>query len=345
MSKTAPKLLSRDEFRTQVFLRDKKTCVICKQPAVDAHHILERRLFTDEGYYLNNGSSLCSECHLKAEMTTLSVEEIRAACGILEKDKVLPEHLYDDQVYDKWGNPVLPNGRRLKGELFDDPSVQKILNQGNVLNLFSRYVKYPRTYHLPWSPGVTKDDRIIKSTNVFEGREVVVTVKMDGENTTMYNDYIHARSLSDKKHWSKSWVKNFHGGIAHDIPEDMRFVVENLYAKHSIKYNDLESYCYGISAWVNLTCLDWNTTADWFELLGIPVVPILYRGIWDEKKIRSITLDYEKQEGYVVRLTDSFHYRNFSRSVAKFVRKGHVTAEEHWFHGNAGETNELRTIS
>lgn len=161
-------------------------------------------------------------------------------------------------------------------------------------------------------------------------------------NCTMYNDYIHARSLADKKHWSKSWIKNFHGGIAHDIPEEMRFVVENLYAKHSIKYDDLESYCYGISAWMNLTCLDWYTTTDWFELLGIPMVPILYRGIWDEKKIRSIVLDYEKQEGYVVRLTDSFHYRNFSRSVAKFVRKNHVDQNSHHWFNSVTEINLLK---
>jgi hypothetical protein len=337
-----PKLLERDDFRKAVFLRDKHTCVICKAPAVDAHHILERRLFSDGGYYLNNGASLCSDCHLKAEMTTISVEDIRAACGISENSKVLPEHLYDDQPYDKWGNPILPNGRRMRGELFDDSSVQKILNEANVLSLFSKYVKYPRTWHLPWSPGATKDDRIIKTTDQFKGQEVVVTIKMDGENTTMYNDYIHARSLSDKKHWSKSWIKNFHGSIAHDIPEDMRLVVENLYAKHSIKYIELESYCYGISAWMNMTCLEWDTSCEWFALLGIPVVPVLYRGEWDEEKISSIFVDYDLNEGYVVRLVRSFHYKDFSKSVAKFVRKGHVTSDDHWFYGKAGEVNSLK---
>ena len=334
------KLLTRNEFKEAVFKRDGYCCVVCKKPAKDAHHVIERKLWDDGGYYLDNGVSLCEEHHLKAEMTILTCEELRDLAGI--QKVIVPEHLYLDCMIDKWGNPIMPNGRRLKGELFDDPSVQKILNQGNVLNLFSRYVKYPRTYHLPWSPGVTKDDRVIKSTSVFEGREVVVTVKMDGENTTMYNDYIHARSLADKKHWSKSWIKNFHGGIAHDIPEEMRLVVENLYAKHSIKYNDLESYCYGISAWVNLTCLDWDTTIDWFEILGIPMVPTLYRGNWDEKKIRSIALDYEKQEGYVVRLADSFHYRNFSRSVAKFVRANHVSqSSQNWFHSVTG-INQLK---
>jgi hypothetical protein len=139
-------------------------------------------LFPDSGYYINNGSSLCSVCHYKAETTEISVEQIRAACKIEETDKILPPQLYDDQQYDKWGNPILPNKTRLRGELFDDPSVQKVLGEGNALNLFTKYVKYPRTWHLPWSPGITKDDRVIPSCDQFVGKNIVVTVKMDGEN-------------------------------------------------------------------------------------------------------------------------------------------------------------------
>lgn len=37
-----PKLLSRDDFREGVFLRDNHQCVICKEPGKDAHHIIER---------------------------------------------------------------------------------------------------------------------------------------------------------------------------------------------------------------------------------------------------------------------------------------------------------------
>jgi len=335
------KLLTRDEFREGVFLRDKKICVICQKPAVDAHHILERRLFEDGGYYLNNGSSLCADCHLKAEMTTISVEEIRHACGIEETDKVLPAHFYDDQLYDKWGNPILPNGERMQGELFDDLSVQKILEKGEVLHKFVKHVKYPRTWHLPWSPGATKDDRIIKSTDIFKGREVVVTIKLDGENTTMYNDYIHARSRADKKHWSKSWIKNFHSQIASDIGPNDRLVVENLFAKHSIKYRDLESYCYGLSIWTGMRCWGYTETSEMFNLLGIPTPKVLYQGIFDEKIIKEVFVPFDMQEGYVVRLADSFHYKDFSKSVAKYVRKGHVQPGDHWFHGKAGEKNLL----
>ena len=175
------KLLTRDEFREGVFKRDNHQCVICKEPAKDAHHIMERRLFHDGGYYLDNGASLCHTHHLQAEMTLISTNELREAIGI--QKVILPEHLYDDQEYDKWGNILQQNGTRLKGELFFDESVQKILEQGNVLDLFTDKVKYPRTHHLPWSEGMHDDDRMLSSTKVFENQRVIVTEKMDGENT------------------------------------------------------------------------------------------------------------------------------------------------------------------
>jgi hypothetical protein len=137
-------LLSRTEFRNQVFARDNHKCVIpdCNQPAQDAHHILERRLFSDGGYYLDNGASVCEPHHLMCETTEISCQELRQWCGI--EEIILPENLSPDTEYDKWGNPILPDGRRLRGELFYEESVQKILKP--VLHLFTKYVKYPRTY-------------------------------------------------------------------------------------------------------------------------------------------------------------------------------------------------------
>lgn len=184
------RLLTRDEFRASVLRRDGYKCILCgdvERPGVrlDAHHIMERRLFSDGGYYLDNGATLCDRsddgdagCHMKAEQTLVSCEELRDITGSLA---VLPEHLYRDQKYDKWANPILDDGRRLRGELFHDESVQKVLSQ--VLHLFTDRVKYPRTYHLPNSPGATSDDRIMKDPDrCFEDREIVVTEKMDGEN-------------------------------------------------------------------------------------------------------------------------------------------------------------------
>ena len=143
-----PKLLTRDEFREKVFKRDNHKCDVCGMKADDAHHIVERRLWDDGGYYLENGASVCEPCHLKCEQTLISCDELRFLYGV--KVIHLPEHLYAevDAPYDKWGNPILPSGQRMKGELMDDPSVQKVLEP--VIHLFTNKVKYPRTYHLPW---------------------------------------------------------------------------------------------------------------------------------------------------------------------------------------------------
>lgn len=333
------KLLARDEFRLQVFQRDKHTCVVpwCKDIAQDAHHIIERRLWPDGGYYLDNGVSLCEQHHLHAEYTFLSCEDLRNWAGI--ENVLVPPHLYGDQPYDKWGNPIDPDGKRRRGELFHDPSVQRALERVMALepNPFTNRVKYPRTYHLPWSPGVHKDDRVLKSTSAFEGQEVVVTAKMDGENTTMYRDYLHSRSLDYSPHESRNWVKTLHGKIGFEIPEDWRICGENLFAKHAIHYRHLTSYFMVFSVWDELNnCLCWDDVVTWSSLLDLPTVPVLYRGRWDEEIVRGLftpTLGGDECEGYVVRLADSFHYKNFKEVVAKYVRAEHVsTGAAHWRH-------------
>lgn len=201
----------------------------------------------------------------------------------------------------------------------------------------SSYTKYPRTYHLPWSPGTTSDDRILSSVEHFVGQEVVVTEKMDGENTSMYRDEIHARSMDSARHPSQTWVRGLHGRICTDIPEGWRFCGENLYAKHSIHYEALFSYFMLFSVWNDRNeALSWDETCEWAELLDIATVPVLWRGVWDEEMIcrcmpaEVLLEDDDPMEGYVVRLAAGFHYDRFDRSVAKYVRKGHVSSTVHW---------------
>lgn len=324
------KLLSRNEFKGSVFSRDNDTCVFCNRPAKDAHHIIERRLWPDSGYYLDNGASVCAEHHLECEMTIRSVEEIREACGI--KKKIIPPHLYNDVIYDKWANILLPNGSRLKGELFSDSSVQKILRRGGVLEDFVDHIKYPRTYHLPWSLGMHSDDRMMLSIEQFKNQRVIVTEKFDGENTTMYNDHIHARSVDSRNHPSRNWVKNFWSSIAHDIPEGYRVCGENMFAEHSIHYSSLGTYFFGFSIWNQETCLSWDDTTEWFRLLGITPVPVIYDGIFNPS-LTKLQFDENKQEGYVLRLAKSFTLSGFRTSTGKFVRQDHIQTVKHWMHG------------
>ncbi|MEY9906795.1 putative kinase [Catenulispora sp. MAP12-49] len=194
-------------------------------------------------------------------------------------------------------------------------------------------VHYPRTPHLPWSPGATADDVRARDLSGLAGRRVVVTEKMDGENTTLYADGLHARSLDSAHHPSRAWVKALHSRIAARIPEGWRISGENLFAKHSIPYEDLDGFFYGFSVWDGDQCLDWMSTVAFLQGLGIPTPRVLWAGDFDEKLIQQqLKLDLTRQEGYVVRPAEGFAYTEFAERVAKWVRPSHVQTDTHWMH-------------
>lgn len=193
--------------------------------------------------------------------------------------------------------------------------------------------KYPRTPHLPFSKGMTSDDRVLKNTNHFKDKYVVVTEKMDGENTTIYSNYYHARSLDSKHREYHSYLlTNILPQIQYQIPTNFHICGEYLYAKHSIYYNNLKDYFLMFSIWNENTCLSWDDTKEYAELLNISLVPELYRGIYDEDKIKQIAEEVVLKggEGIVVRLDSSFSYEDFQTSVAKYVRPNHVQTDRHW---------------
>jgi hypothetical protein len=164
---------------------------------------------------------------------------------------------------------------------------------------------------------------------------------MDGENTSMYSDHIHARSLDSRHHSSRDWVKQFWAARADAIPPGWRVCGENVFAKHSIAYDNLRSYFLGFSVWNDHNvCLSWDDTLEWFDLLDITPVFILYDGVYNEEKIRPLDLlDYDKHEGYVLRVADEFAYSEFSKSVLKHVRKNHVQTSDFWMHGEVVPNN------
>jgi hypothetical protein len=193
--------------------------------------------------------------------------------------------------------------------------------------------KYPRTPHLVWSPGATSDDKILKDVDHLVDKDVIITEKLDGENFNVYsNGYMHARSLESANHPSQSYVKNTLSQISYQIPYGYRICGENLYATHSIHYDNLASYFQVFSIWNERNiCLNWQDTCNLCKILKLETVPVLYRGtfgkaycdtVWDKIKNHA--------EGYVVRLFDSFSYDDFATSVAKFVRAHHVQTDEHW---------------
>ncbi|AZI44339.1 2'-5' RNA ligase [Deinococcus psychrotolerans] len=202
--------------------------------------------------------------------------------------------------------------------------------------------KYPRTPHLPWSSGVGTDDDSLPNTHAFVGQEVVVTEKLDGENTTLYRRGLHARSLDPRPHPSRDWVKGLQSRVGYLIPDGWRVCGENLYARHSLGYHELDSHFYLFSIWDETnTSLNWDETLAWAERLGVPTPRQLYRGFWDERLIRALPVDPEVMEGYVVRTVRGFAYAAFQDHLAKYVRAGHVQTDEHWMH-QAVTPNRLR---
>lgn len=194
-------------------------------------------------------------------------------------------------------------------------------------------VKYPRTRHVPWSPGATSDDILSESLRPLHGRRVVVTEKMDGENTSLYRDGLHARSLDSRHHQSRNWVKAMHGSMSHLIPEGWRVCGENLYALHSIAYSSLASFFLVFSIWdENNNCLSWQDTVEWTRVLGLCHVPQIYEGGYDDALLRGLKPDTEVSEGYVVRPAEGFAFAEFGEMVAKWVRTNHVQSEEHWMY-------------
>lgn len=328
-----------DELMLKVAERDAHQCAVCGASPARMQFILDPVVFDEPvqgapspAQVMSNVILLCDQHAHQAETTELSVKDLRQAAGITAW--TVPATFEHDQEYDRYGNPVLTNGQRMKGPWLANERVRRVLEQGGMLSIFTDRVKMPRTFHMPWSEGRSDDDKTLDDMSAFEGREVVLTEKMDGENTCFYHDYLHARSIDGRHHPSRDWIKAFHASIAWQIPETFRIYVENLYARHSVVYEDLKSYCLGFHVWDGFTCLSYDETLAYLEMLGIEPVRELWRGRYCETTIRRIQaeLSTDDVEGSVLRVTDAFHYTDFRRSVAKQVRRGHVTTDTHWMH-------------
>jgi len=318
----------RDTFRESVFKRDRSYCIVpsCHKPAVDAHHIIERRLWTADnekgGYLIDNGVSLCEEHHKLAERNVLSPHVLRLWAGIT--NRVLPKQLDPNRDYDKWG---------------------KILKPLKKIYLYKDAVKYPSTAFFEFSPNLLnarETNPLIDPENLV-GYPVVISLKMDGSNVTITRNHIAARNGTDARHRSFDYCKSIHASICQLIPEHIQIFGEWLYAKHSIHYSDdLSLYSYlqifGVYDQKHHIFLGWNDVEKISKKIGYPTVPVLSKQIFHDKHhlIAKVTEIAEKQiqkgqEGIVVRSIYPFHYSQFPHYLAKYVRADHVKkGVKHW---------------
>jgi len=195
-------------------------------------------------------------------------------------------------------------------------------------------MKYPRTQHTAWSQGGSADDlRSASNLSHLCGRKLVMTEKMDGENTVMTCDSIHARSVDGYgKPWQTAITKMWKNR-KDDIPAGMNICGENLYAVHSIEYDILPSPFMVFSVFYDGRVLSWVEVEMWAALLDFMTVPVLEYGYIEEfidHPIPKKSTYGPVCEGYVFRDVDSFSVGEFNTHVYKTVRPDHVQTDEHW---------------
>jgi len=105
-------LLTRDAFRESVLERDQNQCVWCSDSDSDlaVHHIIERKIWEDGGYYMSNGASLCPTCHIQAEAGFVLPHKLWAKIGEEFNHDLYPSGLTEAVDYDKWGQEILYEG-------------------------------------------------------------------------------------------------------------------------------------------------------------------------------------------------------------------------------------------
>lgn len=201
-----------------------------------------------------------------------------------------------------------------------------------------KHISYPRTYHLPWSLGASEEDIVHETKTIhdmFSGRQVVVTEKLDGKNTTIYSDgHMHGREITDHSPDSQEGMKAIAKTLVGNLPDGWRVCGEDLSVEQSLNYEFRTTNFYVFAIYdEHNRCLSWPETVEWSGLLGLETVPVLYEGAWDSVLLQgwhesNITgMQYympsefgPEGEGYVVRIKHAFWHKDFTRSVTQWSR-------------------------
>lgn len=206
--------------------------------------------------------------------------------------------------------------------------------------------KFPSTTHWPWSETVHRDDTVHSDPESFVGQEVVITEKLDGGNTCLWNGEVYARSTSQPSRagWMAMVRKHHAWKTVGDSPE-LVFYGEDLYGIHSIEYHPMpEDQTYRLFAVRQVgetgdRFREWDFVELTAKYLSVPHVPVLFRGVfestgaiteWFVKNLREPSVLGGSREGFVMRRVEAFNASEFSHKVAKYVRAHHVQTDQHW---------------
>lgn len=216
-------------------------------------------------------------------------------------------------------------------------------------------MKYGRTFHLTFS-NCSNDDKMLEDNSYFLNKEIVISSKLDGSNLFMSKKDVFARSHSGApKHPSFDLAKQYHSKYGYKLWDNIHLYLEYLLAKHNIHYSNLPSYfnLFAVFNTADNTWFSWDDVEMTAKIMNthyeekpeewLKTVPVLFRGIIKTEKeleILVLSLAEEKEfgvderEGIVIRVAEEFHKDDFSKSVAKYVKKSFTDSigDEHWKH-------------
>lgn len=211
--------------------------------------------------------------------------------------------------------------------------------------------KYGRTYHYPFSPGTTQDDRVNHTywDDLGAISQVIHTEKLDGENNCLnrYGVFARSHATPTTSPWTQ-FLRRRWEVLRHDL-SNLELFGENLYAIHSISYPKLEQHFFVFGIRENERWLSWEETEFWCRLFDFPTVPVITEKIPSDTEesyrkaiiecarkesafgsMDTLTHNLCSMEGIVTRNAGEYSTESFGRNVFKYVRANHVQTDEHW---------------
>jgi hypothetical protein len=211
--------------------------------------------------------------------------------------------------------------------------------------------KYGRTWHYPFSPGTSSDDRI--QHNYWDHLQLIPnlvhTEKLDGENNCLskYGVFARSHAAPTTSPWTETLRQYWHS-IRQNLG-DLEIFLENLYAVHSLRYRKLDHHFHVFAIREQDRWLSWEETKFYAGILDLPTVPeikllvtptdrVAYEadvlklvggpGAYSPVNAHDGTM--ATMEGIVTRNAAAYTTANFAQNVFKYVRKGHVKTDQHW---------------
>ena len=179
----------------------------------------------------------------------------------------------------------------------------------------------------------------MEDPTALAGRDIVVTEKLDGDNTLIFQGGVYGRTGAGAGPWA-GLVKKHHAWKL--AGTDLSLYGENLYPVHTIRYDPMppeETFRAFALRRPDGSFEPFRALEELCTALDIPTVPILFRG----RRQSTQELDQlihrahaepsllgGEREGVVVRAAGEMSAQDFPRMACKSVRLGHVQAETHW---------------